>query len=67
MYQSLEDLPIVCQLNLPEPALRVYRDAFNRAWNEKRDYRVAQSHAWTEVRERFERDQLTGRWIKRSS
>jgi cation transport regulator ChaB len=67
MYQSIEDLPIVCQINLPEPALRVYRDAYNRAWKSARDHRTAQNAAWAEVRQRFERDKLSGRWIETNS
>lgn len=70
MYRSINDLPFVCRLNLPEPAQKVYRDAFNQAWqrtDEPRErYRAAQHHAWTEVRNRFMRDHETGRWIPRN-
>jgi len=66
MYESLEDLPMVCQLNLPEDALRVYRDEFNRAWRSTSRYRAAQDHAWHEVRKRFERDKKTGRWVRKA-
>jgi cation transport regulator len=68
MYESINDLPFVCRLNLPEPALQVYREAFNQAWKGAHDegsrYRFAQQEAWGEVRRRFERDQ-DGRWRKR--
>lgn len=71
MYRSISDLPFVCRLNLPEPAQMVYRDAFNQAWqriDEPRErYRTAQHHAWSEVRNRFMRDEETGRWIPRSA
>jgi cation transport regulator ChaB len=71
MYDSIHDLPIVCQLNLPEAALKVYRDAFNRAWARSSEngsrYRTAQEHAWTEVREKFEREKATGRWVPRAA
>jgi cation transport regulator ChaB len=63
MYESIEDLPMVCRLNLPEDALQVYRDEFNRAWRQTSRYRAAQDHAWREVRKRFERDQKTGHWV----
>ena len=71
MYASITDLPIVCQLNLPEAALKVYREAFNRAWKRHGDhpsrFRIAQEHAWTEVREKFERDKATGRWVPKAA
>ncbi|HEX2120122.1 MAG TPA: ChaB family protein [Thermoanaerobaculia bacterium] len=69
MYESIDDLPIVCRLHLPTSALRVYRDAFNRAWKDAPDgksrHHVAQTRAWSEVRERFERDKVTGRWVRK--
>jgi cation transport regulator len=65
MYASIHDLPFVCRLNLPEPALQVYRDAFNRAWKAANDHRIAQMEAWSEVRRRFERD-AHGRWRTRT-
>jgi cation transport regulator ChaB len=71
MYDSIHDLPIVCQLNLPEAALKVYREAFNHAWSRNGEhgsrYRAAQEHAWTEVREKFEREKATGRWVPRAA
>ena len=66
MYDSLEDLPMVCRLNLPDDALLVYRDEFNRAWRRTSRYRAAQDHAWREVRKRFERDKKTGRWVRKA-
>jgi cation transport regulator ChaB len=71
MYDTIHDLPFVCQLNLPEAAQKVYREAFNRAWTKEPDdarrYRTAQDHAWTEVRKKFERDKDTGRWVPRAA
>lgn len=68
MYETIDDLPFVCRLNLPEAALRVYRDSFNRAWRkagEAARFQLAQSEAWSAVRRRFERDRVTGRWVPR--
>ncbi|HEX8170793.1 MAG TPA: ChaB family protein [Thermoanaerobaculia bacterium] len=71
MYETLDDLPYVCRINLPEAAQRVYRDAFNRAWKqapqEKMRFQLAQTQAWMEVRDRFERDRETGRWIPKAA
>jgi len=66
-YQSTDDLPFVCQINLPAPALQVYRDAFNEEWTRADDFHRAQKHAWSEVRRRFEKDPLSGRWILRAT
>ncbi|HJT16159.1 MAG TPA: ChaB family protein [Thermoanaerobaculia bacterium] len=66
-YATIKDLPFVFQLNLPEPAQHVYKDAFNRAWEERRDDREARAKALAAVRERFEKDGLTGRWIARAA
>lgn len=65
-YDTIQDLPIHCHLNLPEAALHVYRDAWNRTWEQTSDRREARERAWGEVRERFERDSFTGRWIPRA-
>lgn len=65
-YATIEDLPFVCQINLPEAAQHVYKDAFNRAWAERRDERDARASAFAEVRRRFERDAMTGRWVPKA-
>jgi cation transport regulator ChaB len=65
MYDTIQDLPFVCRVNLPEPAQQLYRDAFNRAWagtaDEKARYRAAMVAALDEVRAHFARDEA-GRW-----
>jgi cation transport regulator ChaB len=67
-YESIDELPMVCHYNLPEEALRVYRDAYNAAWqtapSADRD-RYALHSAWRAVRENFVKEKLTGRWIGR--
>jgi cation transport regulator ChaB len=65
-YKTIKDLPFVWQLNLPEAAQHVYKDAFNRAWAVRRDEREARMRAWAEVRRRFARDPETGRWVAAS-
>ena len=67
MYATNEDLPFVYRLNLPDAAQRVYRDAFNEAWEQTVDaktrYHEAQRQAWDEVRKQFARDGKSGRWV----
>jgi cation transport regulator ChaB len=64
-YRSIEELPFVCQYNLPVPAQKVYLDAFNRAWGDSSDYATARAVAFQAVRECFEKDPETGAWITR--
>jgi cation transport regulator ChaB len=66
-YESIDDLPIHCRINLPEAAQQVYRDAWNRACDNEADLRVARDRAWREVREQFERDAVTGCWMRRAT
>jgi cation transport regulator ChaB len=66
-YPTIRDLPFVCQYNLPEGALHMYRDAYNGTWDASagavdRDA-VARRSAWNAVRRKFQKDPLTGRWI----
>ena len=65
-YESIEELPIHCRINLPEAAQHVYREAWNRAWAATADALVARDRAWREVREQFERDTITGHWMTRA-
>jgi cation transport regulator ChaB len=62
-YDTIDDLPFHCRLHLPDAALHVYKNAWNRAWEQSQDFDQARDSAWTEVRNRFERDALTGRWV----
>ena len=64
-YESIEQLPLHCRINLPELAQHVYREAWNRAWENSGDPRIARDRAWSEVREQFERDAITGCWMRR--
>ncbi|HEX2062449.1 MAG TPA: ChaB family protein, partial [Thermoanaerobaculia bacterium] len=64
MYETISDLPLVCRINLPEPALKVYRAAFNRAWKAGQPHVLAQKAAWDAVREEFEREKEMGRWVR---
>ena len=62
---TIEDLPFHCQLNLPEAAQHVYKDAFNRVWAETADERAARLGAFAAVHQRFEKDPMTGRWVRK--
>ena len=66
-YENIDALPLHCRINLPEAAQHVYREAWNRAWDNNADPSVARDQAWREVRERFERDAVTGCWMRRAT
>src|SRR5512140_1565453 len=70
-YPTIDDLPMVCQLNLPEAALHVYKDAYNQAWQAAADSdareRHALQHAWFAVRERCDKEALTGQWVPKAT
>ena len=66
-YERIEELPIHCRINLPEAAQQVYREAWNRACDNDVEPRIARDRAWREVREQFERDAVTGCWMRRAT
>lgn len=65
-YETIEQLPFHCQSHLPAAALEVYKEAWNRAWDESADRIAARTQAWMAVRERFERDAATRQWVPRA-
>jgi len=65
-YRSIEELPFVCQYNLPEAAQQVYLDAFNDAWITSANELRAREQAFAAVRDSFVKDDETGSWIEKS-
>jgi cation transport regulator ChaB len=65
-YRSIEELPFVCQYNLPEAAQQVYLDAFNDAWIASANELSAREQAFAAVRANFAKDEETGSWIAKS-
>ena len=65
-YQRLADLPKGVRDNLPKHGQEIYRAAFNNAWEEyDHDERRAGRVAWAAVKEKYKKDEPTGKW-KRS-
>jgi len=62
-YKTIKDLPYVWQLNLPEAAQQVFKDAYNRVWAERGDEVAARRRAIEAVREEFVKDPLSARWM----
>lgn len=71
-YSHLKDLPDNVRNVLPEHAQRIYREAFNHAWDEYKDpgerrgeasrEETAHKVAWGAVKHRYEKNENTGKW-----
>ncbi len=62
-YQTTKDLPDSVKENLPEHAQEIFRAAFNSAWDEYgHDESRAMRVAWAAVKDKYEKDEKTGKW-----
>lgn len=65
-YKSAAELPKGVRDNLPDHAQEIYMAAFNNAWQEYgHDEERAHRVAWSAVKETYEKDDTSGRWIKK--
>ena len=74
-YKSTHELPASVKDHLPEHAQEIYKEAFNSAWDqydqprERRndDSREETAHkvAWAAVKKVYDKDEKSGRWIKK--
>jgi cation transport regulator len=74
-YNTNKELPESVKDNLPEHAQSIYREAFNNAWKEyadSEDRRDGQSReetahrvAWAAVKQSYEKDPDTGKWLEK--
>jgi len=63
-YGSPSDLPKGVRDNLPDHAQAIYLAAFNNAWDEYgHDEERAHRVAWSAVKEKYEKDETSGRWV----
>ncbi len=64
-YEKLTDLPESARSNLPKHAQEIYRAAYNSAEEqydaEDRRHRVA----WSELKEKYEKDEESGEWAEK--
>ncbi|HEX7976565.1 MAG TPA: ChaB family protein [Anaerolineales bacterium] len=62
-YTKVNELPDSVRDNLPEHAQEIYRAAFNSAWEEYgHDEARAHRVAWAAVKEKYEKDEKSGKW-----
>jgi len=74
-YENVSDLPKQVRDNLPKHAQEIYKSAYNSAWDqydkpsERRgdDSREETAHkvAWAAVKDKYEKDDDNGRWVKK--
>jgi len=75
-YESVDELPDAVKDNLPGHAQEIYMAAFNNAWDEYRKpekrregtsrEETAHRVAWAAVKNKYEKDEETGNWKKKS-
>ena len=62
-YKETDDLPESVRNNLPEHAREIFLTAFNNAWDEYgRDEERAFRVAWAAVKNKYAKDEKTGKW-----
>lgn len=65
-YESVSELPGSVREHLPKHAQEIYKSAYNNAWQEyNHDEQRAHSVAWSAVKESYEKDDESGRWVKK--
>ena len=74
-YDTIEELPKSVRENLPEHAQEIYRAAFNNAWDNYKEpesrrgdasrEETAHRVAWSAVKSKYEKDEVTGEWVKK--
>jgi len=66
-YKTLRELPESVRNNLPKHAQEIYQAAFNNAWEEYAyDEEIAQRVAWSAVKQKYVKDEKTGKWKKKN-
>ena len=75
-YQERSDLPDFVQDDLPPHGQEIYKEAFNRAWDEYEDVEerkddetreeVSHKVAWAAVKQQY-RQRDDGKWVKKQA
>ena len=65
-YDNIRDLPDSVKDNIPSHAQEIYKSAFNSAWEEyKHDEERAHRVAWAAVKDKYAKDEKTGKWVEK--
>ena len=73
-YKTVNELPDSVRDNLPAHAQEIYKEAFNSAWDQYKDpddrrgddtrEETAHKVAWAAVKNVYEKDDQSGKWVK---
>lgn len=65
-YKSIGELPESVRVHLLKHAQDIYKSAYNSAWEEyEHDEERAHRVAWAAVKKSYQKDEESGRWIKK--
>ncbi len=62
-YLSNDDLPVTVRIHLPPHAQDIYREAFNKAWQQLGGEATAHRVAWAAVKRLYVK--AGARWVRR--
>lgn len=65
-YKSIDELPDSVKEHLPHHAQEIFKEAFNSANKEYGEEETAFKVAWSAVKKKYEKDDGSDRWIKKS-
>lgn len=67
-YNKRSDLPDQVKNNVPAHGQDIYKEAFNNALDQyDGDESRAHATAWSAVKEKYEKDEDSGRWKKKNN
>jgi cation transport regulator len=76
-YDTVKELPESVRDNLPKHAQDIYKEAFNSAWEQYKDpderrgdasrEETAHRVAWAAVKQKYEKDEASGKWHKKEN
>lgn len=74
-YQKISELPDNVKDNVPAHAQEIYMEAYNSAWNQYKDSEdrradssreeTAHRVAWSAVKQKYDKDEKTGKWKRK--
>ena len=66
-YNKRSELPDQVKDNVPPHAQDIYKEAFNSAYDQYGDESRAHATAWSAVKEKYEKDEDSGRWKRKGN
>ncbi|TCJ18073.1 cation transporter [Rubrobacter taiwanensis] len=66
-YKNIGDLPDSVREHLPKHAQEIYKEAFNSAEDQYGEEERAHRVAWSAVKNKYRKDERTGKWVSKES